>query len=323
MATSNSVSYNLNTLQVITRALQVAGVVASEEVVQGSDYSLALDLLNMMIKNWEADGVDLWKYTEATLFISQGVGQYALGNGARAVATSNTFITTSSATANQGATTITLASVTGMSINDVIGVVLSTGLTQWTTIDNINSLTVTLHNALTSSATNGTSVYTYTPSDVISRPFDVMRARYVMNIASSTPIVRPLEMKARTDFYNLPSPTTQSVPTVFYYDTQLLYSNLNIWMTPSVETDVVQFTYKQRLQDLINATDNIDFPQEWIYPIVMNLALLIAAIPAYGLSSTINPVFAQLAQQCYATAKSLARDMGPSYVVPDLRESYR
>lgn len=68
--------------------------------------------------------------------------------------------TTTTAAAASGATTVSVASVTGMLAGDVIGVLLTDGTTHWTTIASIASLVVTLTTALTGAAPSGAQVVT-------------------------------------------------------------------------------------------------------------------------------------------------------------------
>ena len=64
MATSGTITFGLNARQVITRALNLIGVLGSGQAVSADDASLALDHLNMMLKSFQADGCNLWRELE-------------------------------------------------------------------------------------------------------------------------------------------------------------------------------------------------------------------------------------------------------------------
>jgi hypothetical protein len=53
-----------------------------------------------------------------------------------------------------------------------------------------------------------------------------------------------------------------------------------IYPQPSVVTNIIKIIYSDAIQDLDNSTDDIDLPQEWLYPVMFCLAVELA--PSYG-----------------------------------------
>lgn len=311
--TSGSTTFTLTRNQIISTALMLIGVVGAEDTASSSDQTLANNLLNMMVKAWEGDGCSLWELQEATLYIANGTASYQLGNGARATNTS--VETTSSATENAAATTITLTTVTGMAVNDNIGIVQDSGTTFWTTINAINTGTsvVTLNAGLTSIASSGTAVYTFTTA--IPRPWDVTQVRF----RNSGNIDRVLERKSREDFFAIPNKSSIAQPVSYYYDVQLNYGTLYFWPIPDSDLERISFTYIRTIQDLINSADNPDMPQEFLLALTYGLAVLLA--PAYGKDSKMMEGLGQVAEKYYKMAKNYNIDVGPLRMYPDLRMS--
>jgi len=61
MATSGEISGLLNAREIVRRALQMLGVLAAREEASADDMELGVDTLNWMLKEWMADGCNLWR----------------------------------------------------------------------------------------------------------------------------------------------------------------------------------------------------------------------------------------------------------------------
>lgn len=318
MSLSGSVSYNETAGTIIRMAFIMANLYGPNEVIDGNDQWMAFQLLNMIIKNWEADNCDLWAYQEATLFLTSGQSIYRLGSTAKAandiVNTDNVVITTTSAVSTSGTNTITCTTVTGMTVGDNIGVINANSSTEWFTISSINTGTkvVTLNGNLSANVSSSANVYDYTT--VIGRPYDITQVRYHFNGG----VDRKLEWISRKDYFAIASKDTQSVPLKFMYDVQRTAGNLVFWPVPNSELDYIQFTYKRTLQDMINSADDPDFPQEWLLPLTSWLSIYLMF--TYGLKDAVDNRMMQLAANTYQIAKSLNRDAGSIYLQPDPRE---
>ena len=79
MATSGSYDYSFNARQIIQKAMGLIGELASGESASADDESSCLQTLNLMIKFWQAEGLYLWKYVEASLFPAYEGYQYDIG----------------------------------------------------------------------------------------------------------------------------------------------------------------------------------------------------------------------------------------------------
>lgn len=279
-------TFNLNAGQLIDMSFKMMNVVSLPDSAQSGDYSYALNMLNMMIKSWSAEGVKLWKRKQAALFISYNQNKYELGSvsGSDNCALNTGYVSTTSSTmTSSGVNTITLTSVTGMNINDNIGIELDDKSRQWTTITNINTntLVVTLNANTNTTAASGNTVITYTSK--INRPLEILRAT-LLDLSTNTET--PIEKLTYDQYFNTPIKTVNGRPVNFYYDRLLNNSlpytgSLYVYLDPDSSKYIIKFSYYDAIQDVVNSTDTLDFPQEWALPIAANLAVLLASF-GYG-----------------------------------------
>lgn len=313
---SGTTTFEQTKNQIIQKALMLIGAIGAEDTPSNWDYVFAGDMLDMLIKAWEAKGIGLWLLTEATLFLTSGQASYSIGGSTSANTGANSVVTTSTATAITGASTITLASVTGMNVSDTIGIVLDVGTTQWTTISAINTstLVVTLNATLTSQASSGTNVYDY--ATVMSNPINITQVRFQYNGG----IERECTRLMREQYFALPNKTVKGKPTQFFYDRQLNNGTLYFWPTPDSALDRVNYTFKAIIQDTgTGSTANMDFPQEWILPVTYGLATILA--PAYGKDQKIQQSLGPLGQQQLKDAQGYDVDEGSIFMMPDNQDN--
>lgn len=71
-----STTFTLNRDKVITGALRKVGAIAQGETPNSSQISDAADVLNTLIKAWQADGLPLWKIKKLGFSLTQGKSSY-------------------------------------------------------------------------------------------------------------------------------------------------------------------------------------------------------------------------------------------------------
>jgi hypothetical protein len=81
MATSGSTNYSLTRNDIITEALELIGVVAGGETPSATDVATADRSLNMMVKGWQAKGIQLWRQTEGSLTATALAASFTMGTG--------------------------------------------------------------------------------------------------------------------------------------------------------------------------------------------------------------------------------------------------
>ena len=269
-------TFNLNKTAIITRALQTINAIDLNSTVGPDEYAYASDILNLMIKKWEAQGMNLWKRRLGYLFTSYNTRNYELGTSGTN-ATLSYVSTTISADEASGQTTLSITSSSGMTIGDYIGIELDDGTRQWTTIASIpDGTSVNVNNALTDEASAENTVITYTTK--ITRPLRILRSTVLSLDNDSETTMGDLSYD---EYFNMPIKTTLGSPNNFYYDKLLSGSSpytgtLYLFPTPNNVNDIIVCTYQESLSDMTNTTDYSDFPQEWGYALIFNLACELA-----------------------------------------------
>jgi hypothetical protein len=276
MALSGSITYTKNTTSVIEDAFDELGILGEGESLTSSQSNKAKRKLNAMIQGWEADGVHLWKYREATLFLEKGVQSYLLGNS-QGNATESFAETTTSAAAVLGANTIVVTSATGIVAGYFIGIELDDGTAQWTTVVSVVSTTVTLNDVLTDSVASGNQVKSYQTK--ITKPVKITQCRYV---ADTTNEIECVEYDGRSEYFRQSNKSTEGASTNYYYNPLRLDTRLYTWPTADQTFRLLKFTYYPDFNIFDDALDEPDIPAEWYECLVFNLAERLG--PSYGIS---------------------------------------
>lgn len=274
MAVSGVYTLDLTLNEVLIETFDRLQIGADGETLDGDMQQRGKRALNLMIKEWEQQGIHLWSYTEGTLFLQVGQSEY---NFATANLTNEWFETTLAADAAISATSITVTSDADMLVGDNIGIVLADNNLQWTTIATLpGSNVVTLDDALTGAASNGSFVRNYRDTFIpVKRVLDVRRRE-----GSDYEI--PIVFESRKDYFNLPNKESQGTPIQAYYQRGRDNGTMFLWNTPSSSISVINFTYERALQIMVNLTDTLDFPEEFQEAVISNLAVKL--IPKYGAS---------------------------------------
>lgn len=79
MALSDSTNYSLNRTQVINKAFEILGIRTESETPSDFQMSGAVTSLNMMLKAWAADGLQLSTRKTQSVTLTSGTGTYTLG----------------------------------------------------------------------------------------------------------------------------------------------------------------------------------------------------------------------------------------------------
>lgn len=269
-------SYNLNLYDIIYHAYAEVKVVGENEILTSGMYNFALARLNIMLKAWESLKGFQWKKSQAILIPTSGQHRYTVGNNTTDHISDDTVVTTLDGDGNSGDTTIIVDDVTSLSINDNIGIVLSDNTIQWTTVTLINTSTnmLTLDDALIADVSDGDNVYTYTNS--AHKPLRILEVRQYRNGSEI-----PLDPQTYFDYMRMPNKSsTNSSQSSWHY--QKKYENGLLFLYPATSdmNNYFIFDYEPSFADVILTTDNIDFPPEWTYAVMLNLSVNVAA--AFG-----------------------------------------
>lgn len=306
MPTSNSTDYNRNTTQIINRALRNLGVLGQEESPNASEFQDSLEALNVMVKQWQVEGINLWKQEDLILWLVKGQSKYTLGTDHAAT----TWVrTTTTAAAVSTATAIDVTSVTGMTAADNIGIVLDDETIQWTTIASISTLTVNLDDALTDDVSSAAQVWTYTTKAV--RPLRVDLPRRRDGSLQDVPIW-PV---TRQEYFDTPNKTVQARPVNVYYDPQLTGGEVHLWPSPESVDDTILLSAKMPIEDFDSIANDPDFPQEWLSGLSWGLAEEMAL--EYEIPMERHQRIAAKAASVRASLSSWDNEEGSVFIQPD------
>ena len=265
MATSNSNDFNLTRNELIEESFRELGVKTPNRALTSEQMNDGARTLNLFCKSLISKGLFLWKTKQATLFLVGSQAAYTI-DGSTANCTESYNETTTTAAATTGASSIEVTSATGFVVGYNIGVLQDDNTILWTTISSISSLTIGLTDALTDDVASGNAVYVYQTK--INRPENIENAQSTIASGNDIPMVK----LSRDTYYNIPVKDTTGRPNQYYYDKQLTSGTMNVWPVPDNATNKVEFSFISQLFDFDAATDDPDFPVEWLQPIILGVA---------------------------------------------------
>lgn len=279
MAVSGSIDFAATRDDIITEALEQLGVLGEGESPTTNQLTSCSRTLNMMLKAWQADEVNLFAIEKTYLFLQNDQVKYELSSSGDHWTTEliNTAIATAASSTD---TTIAVDDGSATADSDIIGIELDDGSIQWTTISSgggTNSITIAA--ALTDAAAVSNRVYAYTTK--ADRPMRILEAT-ITDAADLTDI--PLMVNPLRDYTTLVDKTSEGRPTTLYFDPQRTTSYLYVWPEPDRVDYFITLWVQRTLHDLDVATNDVDYPQEWFMAIAMNLALMLC--PKYGITGT-------------------------------------
>ena len=269
MATSGSTDFNLTALEVVESAFSKVGVKAAEQDLEAPQIKDGMRSLNLMMKMWQSQGLHLWAKQEGVLFLDAGKTDYLLGPTGDEATTLDDFIgTTTTGDEAALAVVIGVTDSTGMTAADSVGIKLDSGVRHWTTIVSVDSsVQITITTGIPTVAAEGASVFTYTT--ILERPLRVLSSRRKTYGEDNEIAVNSW---SRDEYFNQVNKTSQGTVVNAYYSPQLGNGRYYVWQTASDANQLVRFTYERAFEDVEVNADNLDFPAEWLEPIIYNLA---------------------------------------------------
>jgi hypothetical protein len=288
-----------------------------DEEMDNYSYQFASRTLNRMLKNWMADGFQLWLKQVCYLFPQPNQVAYSMHENMTDNFTADTYVKTfTTADGGIGDTFIIVSDVTGITAGDYIGVTLDTDYRYWTRVLSVvgNTINFVVGGALPSISTNGHIVITYTNK--------LKNPAYVYSGTRSIDYITdiPMDYLSYEEYFELPNKqgTSASMPVSYMYSRLLEETVITLWPNPTTADMLVKFVVSQKVTNLdINANEP-DFPEEWHEAIILNLAARLCA--AYGKNT--GDKFGNLkaeAAESYIRAKSFDNEVGSIYLRPDNR----
>jgi hypothetical protein len=269
MATSGTVTLTTSQDALIRRAFRILGLIQVGGTRHPEEMDNAEEALNVMLKEWDSQGVGLWLIKSVTLYPQASTASFDLGPSGDH-ATLDGVSTNTSAAASSGASSITVDSITDIADGDYIGIELDSGSFQWTTVNGTPSgSTVALDDVLTDDVDDDATVVAYTTK--IARPLRIKNPRY----KDSSGYERPLDEWSRSQYLNMPDKTTDAQPVAVYYDPQLTNGKLYIWPRCSEVDGEILFDAQMPMEILSARTDEPLVSDEWFNTVALKLAALL------------------------------------------------
>jgi hypothetical protein len=266
----STASYYKTAGDLIEEALRAATITGSQMPVEPSDFAKGFTALNDVLKFWQTKQIHLWSETEAFLPLNINQQKYKLGIGGDHCFTDYVY-TTASASAISGATVIVPVTTAGMTVGDFIGIELSTGSRQWTTISILSPFTLAA--PLSSSILAGATIYTYTTK--IDQPVRVLSFRYADNYTASE---LPIEMQSRQEYYDTTNKDTNGSTNTVYYSRQLGNGYLSVWPVSNNVNNILRFTFIKPQYIPEDQSENILIPDEFYLALKWNVAAELGTI---------------------------------------------
>lgn len=125
----------------------------------------------------------------------------------------------------------------------------------------------------------------------------------------------PMNVYNRYDFNMLPTDSSEGVPINLYYQPLNTYGVIKLWPTPPDATYEITVHYQTQYEDMDGASDDFDFPSEWMQAIIYNLAWALA--PEFGIPPTDRGLLMKEAEYWHNYVLSMGSEEGSIYIMPD------
>ena len=275
---SKDTSFRMTTTELVSEALDICQIGVEEDDIDPEMYKRAVRSLNLVVSSWQAQGIHLWTFQEATLFLEGGKNKYTLEQS-KAVNSDKYVITTATGAASSGTnvvdlTTITLTDNAGdvsyLDFGWTIGFLKTDNTFFWTTVESIAVLEVTLADNLPEDITTSTTIVFFErPLSSVERILDVRRQSGLFggNISEL-----PIKLTSHQDFMRLPNKNSQGSINQCTYDRVLSQGVLRVWPTPINDCDQVTITYERMIDNFFEVDNCADIPRYYLNALVYALA---------------------------------------------------
>jgi len=268
MATSGSKDYSITGSTIIAGALRKIGIYDESDNVDGDATSTALIALNLMVKEWVADGIDLFLRTETTLFLQPDTNSYDLTTAE--ITDSIALETTLSAAEASGQTVISVTSSTGATAADRVGIKMDDNTIHWTTIVSVDSSTqITITTATDDDAASGNKVYIYTTKSDVPQKLLFAWRRDTNNFDTE------IELIGENEYRRQSNKDSDGPPVQLWYNRRgnQATGRLHVWPDNGGKNwDKVMFIAQNLPDDFDTVGNSPDFPIEWGNTLIWNLA---------------------------------------------------
>jgi len=187
-------------------------------------------------------------------------------------------------------------------LNSMLKLMETKGMPIWKIID-YNFTTVANQN--TYNIGNGLALNTPAPLKVL------QALRVITPNGTNT----PMDVTNHYDFNLLPITAAAGNPIKLFYQPFAQSGNIRLWPTPLDTSNTIYMSYHAPFTDMVNSTDDLDFPPYWTDAVIYNLAWRLA--PEYGASKEDRAAIRTEAQFFEEEALSFGTEEGSLKFQPD------
>jgi len=147
-----------------------------------------------------------------------------------------------------------------------------------------------------------------------------LRVIQIWNTNISGNIDTPMRVLTKQEYNTLGNKQSSGIPIQGYYNPQRDYGILSLFPVPDTNAASnyhVTIVYQRPFEDFDSASDNPDFPQEWIEALKYGLAVRLA--PEYGLPLEQRQLLLKEAKDVKDVALSMGTEEGSIYFQRDFR----
>lgn len=297
MALSNSTDFLVNRDEIITEALLLLGVIYEGQTPDTDSVASLARTLNMMLKNWQADGLRLTSWKPTYLFSSSSSDSYQLNvvnSTSQHISSILTYTLPSSGTAGAG----TLQVVSGTVENSSWLLLKATDGTYFKQpVTSVSGTTATLTGTLLYDVDAGSTYIAINPSLVAPSTLKITSA-YRRQIDSS--IDTPLRVVGKEEYNELSSKDSEGSPLTISLQPSATGQSVYIWPKLATDSQYIILHTEEEIMDLDSSTDNFSVGKEWFLPIAYGLAKYSA--PKYGIPAQDFSRISMLSDELYSRA---------------------
>ena len=335
MPTSGIDDYRTSSIEIITEALELLGVLGEGESPTDDQTISSQRTLNMMVKSWQGKGLNLFSVAKRIVQIVPGQEEYYLIpkqeglNGNLALygefpPVDRTSIEVSNIDLKGGELMIGIHAYTGhtlsLSTNTGINSQVITGslTTAFDTILVAVSPAMESEGYMSAWITPPGAPLPLSAEEIqgIQGPGvrSILEAYYVSDNTTDV----PLKIISRSTYNDLSNKGTLGVPNQINFDPQRLWSTIRPWPTGNTGVNgAIEIHYQRSLESFIADGDEPDYPQEWFMALAYNLARSLA--PKYGTPQMDYARILQQARELYEDARGFDTELETAvYLSPDV-----
>ena len=314
MSTSGSWNFSATAGDIVRSALEDLGIVPPGATVSSALSAMALQRLNFIAKQWQANsdlapGLKIWTRQKVFMFLAKGQQQYSIGPASTdARATTQYGRTTLSAAEAGSQTTLSITSNTDtttfpgttvtMTSGDLIAIVLDDGTLHWDVITGTPTTTADIVTGLASAAASGNYVYWFTSR---AQRFPLIETASLRN-SNLNDMPLALIRTVEEYEYGIPDKYADGSPTSIFVEPLRIATRVTLDTQPTDVTEQIVMSVLYPAEDYDATTDDIAFPQEWYAALSWELAFRMSGFAGR---------WTQEMKDNHANALAMARSVNP------------